>query len=244
MMDGEMMDGGMDGGRRKRQSPSGGDDVISAGTGKGSPTHTHARTHAHTRARPDAHTRSDCFVTALHLLNTAVQFLIVSAPFNAIHGRLLGSFRREMEDMEVFLSTNIGRILGFALVFLCISVLAQPADVKCENVYKDFSDCVLELGESMDNYKENVTSETGVAAVCSHWEAFHTCALTALSDCRQEVSAIWETLRQDARKMHFQGNLFNLCSPSSSPNIAAPVAALTLPLTAMLLTTGPRWCLM
>lgn len=42
----------------------------------------------------------------------------------------------------------------------------DSADVKCENVYKDFSDCVLELGESMDNYQENVTSERGVAAVC------------------------------------------------------------------------------
>lgn len=40
------------------------------------------------------------------------------------------------------------------------------ADAKCENIYKDFSDCVLELGDSMDNYQENVTSETGVAAVC------------------------------------------------------------------------------
>uniref|UniRef100_A0A3Q2Z4S1 Neuritin 1-like b n=1 Tax=Hippocampus comes TaxID=109280 RepID=A0A3Q2Z4S1_HIPCM len=77
-----------------------------------------------------------------------------------------------------------------------------------------------------------------------HWEAFHTCALTALSDCQQEVSSIWETLRQDSRKMRFQGSLFDLCSPSSSPSMRSPVAALTLPLTAMLLTTGPRWSFM
>uniref|UniRef100_A0A3Q2Y9S1 Neuritin 1b n=1 Tax=Hippocampus comes TaxID=109280 RepID=A0A3Q2Y9S1_HIPCM len=118
-------------------------------------------------------------------------------------------------------------------VFLSISVVVDSSDVNCENVYKDFSDCVLELGESMDNYQENVTSET-----------FHTCALTALSDCQQEVSSIWETLRQDSRKMRFQGSLFDLCSPSSSPSMRSPVAALTLPLTAMLLTTGPRWSFM
>jgi hypothetical protein len=55
--------------------------------------------------------------------------------------------------------------------FLCFAVSltvarVSAADVKCENIYRDFSDCVLELGESMDNYQENVTSEMGVEAVC------------------------------------------------------------------------------
>ncbi|KAM7422313.1 hypothetical protein PAMA_010400 [Pampus argenteus] len=145
--------------------------------------------------------------------------------------------------MGLFMSMKIGGILAFALVFLSFGVSGDSADVKCENIYKDFSDCVLELGESMDNYQENVTSERGVAAVCSHWEAFHTCALTALSDCQEEVSSIWETLRQDSRKMRFQGSLFDLCSPSSSPSIGSPLAAFTLPLIGMLITTGPCWFL-
>ncbi|XP_062298900.1 neuritin-like [Scomber scombrus] len=145
--------------------------------------------------------------------------------------------------MGFFMSTKIGGILAFALVFLSLTVSGDSADVKCENIYKDFSDCVLELGDSMDNYQENVTSERGVAAVCSHWEAFHTCALTALSDCQEEVSSIWETLRQDSRKMRFQGSLFDLCSPSSSPSISSPLAALSLPLIGMLITTGPCWSL-
>lgn len=51
-------------------------------------------------------------------------------------------------------------------VLLFLAVSGDPVDVRCENVYKDFSDCVLELGDSMDNYQENVTSERGVAAVC------------------------------------------------------------------------------
>lgn len=75
----------------------------------------------------------------------------------------------------------------------------------------------------------------------SHWEAFHTCALTALSDCQEEVSSIWETLRQDSRKMRFQGSLFDLCSPSSSPSIRSSLAALTLPLIGMLIMAGPDW---
>ncbi|XP_029947397.1 neuritin-like [Salarias fasciatus] len=144
--------------------------------------------------------------------------------------------------MGFFMSTKIGGILAFALVFLSLWASGDSADVSCENVYKDFSVCVLELGESMDNYQENVTSERGVAAVCSHWEAFHTCALTALSDCQEEVSSIWETLRQDSRKIRFQGSLFDLCSPSSSPSVSSPLAALALPL--MLAVTRSNWSLL
>ncbi|XP_028260987.1 neuritin-like [Parambassis ranga] len=141
--------------------------------------------------------------------------------------------------MGFFMSTKIGGILAFALVLLSLSMSGDSADVKCENIYKDFSECVLELGESMDNYQENVTSERGVAAVCSHWEAFHTCALTALSDCQEEVSSIWETLRQDSRKIRFQGSLFDLCSPSSAPCIGSALAALILPV--VLAMTAADW---
>lgn len=57
-------------------------------------------------------------------------------------------------------------VLVWPAALLFLAVLADPVDVRCENVYKDFSDCVLKLGDSMDNYQENVTSERGVAAVC------------------------------------------------------------------------------
>ncbi|KAM6927525.1 neuritin-like [Xenentodon cancila] len=143
--------------------------------------------------------------------------------------------------MGLFMSTKIRGILAFATVFLSVIVPGGSADVKCENIYKDFSECVLELGESMDNYQENVTSEKGVEAVCSHWEAFHTCALTALSDCQEEVSSIWETLRQDSRKIRFQGSLFDLCSPSSSSCISSSLTALILTLVVILVMTGPNW---
>ncbi|XP_054472090.1 neuritin-B-like [Anoplopoma fimbria] len=146
--------------------------------------------------------------------------------------------------MGFFMSTKIGGILPFALVFLSLVVSGDShVDVKCENIYKDFSDCVLELGQSMDNYQENVTSERGVDAVCSHWEDFHTCALRALSDCKEEVSSIWENLKRDSMKMQFQGSLFDLCSPSSSPSISSPLTALILPLIGVLIMAGPNWFL-
>ncbi|CAL8356263.1 neuritin [Gadus morhua] len=135
-----------------------------------------------------------------------------------------------------FISTKICGLLALVFVSLCIIVVTvDSTDVRCEKIYKDFSDCVLELGESMDNYQENVTSERGVEAVCSHWEAFHTCALTALSDCQEEVGPIWETLREDSRKIRFQGSLFDLCAPSSSPFLRASLTTLPLPLLAGLI---------
>ncbi|XP_021465854.2 neuritin [Oncorhynchus mykiss] len=133
------------------------------------------------------------------------------------------------------------KILIFCACITLVSLAVarvSAADVKCENIYRDFSDCVLELGESMDNYQENVTSEMGVEAVCSHWEAFHTCALTALSGCQEEVGSIWETLREDSRKIRFQGSLFDLCSPSSAPSLRSPLPLLFL---GLLILGGPIW---
>ncbi|KAK0145541.1 Neuritin [Merluccius polli] len=142
-------------------------------------------------------------------------------------------------EMMGFIPTPSRGLLALVSVSLCFAIVsADSTDVKCEKIYKDFSDCVLELGDSMDNYQENVTSERGVEAVCSHWEAFHTCALTALSDCQEEVGPIWETLREDSRKIRFQGSLFDLCAPSSTSSLRASLATLLpLPLLAGLITS-------
>ncbi|XP_020792631.1 neuritin-like [Boleophthalmus pectinirostris] len=134
-----------------------------------------------------------------------------------------------------------GGVLAIAVVLLCVLEWGQAVDVRCESAYKGFSDCVLALGQSLDNQQENVTSETGVAAVCDHWENFHSCALKALANCTGEVRLIWETLRQDSKKMPFQGSLFDLC-PSASPRISAPLWVTVLPLLGLLLElSGQDW---
>ncbi|GLD64291.1 neuritin-like protein [Lates japonicus] len=143
--------------------------------------------------------------------------------------------------MGFFMSTKIGGILAFALVFLSLTVSGDSPDVKCENIYKDFSDCVLELGESMDNYQENVTSERGVAAVCRRRVGLMILCLPQPLKSQSPtlaVSSIWETLRH-SRKMRFQGSLFDPCSPSSAPSISSHLVALALPL--MLIMAGPNW---
>ncbi|NXG69630.1 NRN1L protein, partial [Uria aalge] len=44
------------------------------------------------------------------------------------------------------------------------------------------------------------------------WDDFHACANEVLSSCPEEAAAIWESLRQESRKIQFQGNLQELCS--------------------------------
>lgn len=44
------------------------------------------------------------------------------------------------------------------------------------------------------------------------WDEFHACASGVLSRCPEEAAAIWESLRQESRKIQFQGNLQELCS--------------------------------
>ncbi|CAL9703854.1 unnamed protein product [Knipowitschia caucasica] len=61
---------------------------------------------------------------------------------------------------------NTGGVVAIALVLVCVAARGQAVDVRCESAYRGFSECVLELGQSLDNQQENVTSESGVAAVC------------------------------------------------------------------------------
>lgn len=94
----------------------------------------------------------------------------------------------------------------------CVSCLAasfslvvseDPADAnaRCENIYKDFSDCFLELGERMNNYQENVTSEKGVAAVCRWWWLIGVCQLTGLVCIWHELISA-QTTERTGIKLH------------------------------------------
>ncbi|XP_069035636.1 neuritin-like isoform X1 [Lepisosteus oculatus] len=130
-------------------------------------------------------------------------------------------------------TSSLSAVLALA-VFLAVAGVS--AEVKCGNIYKGFSDCVLKLGDNMATYQEDENSERGVQAVCSHWEAFHLCATTALSECQEEVGRIWETLKEDSKKIRFQGSLFDLCSPSRAPGLG-PLSC-TLPLLLLLLLLG------
>uniref|UniRef100_A0A493SXR8 Neuritin 1 like n=1 Tax=Anas platyrhynchos platyrhynchos TaxID=8840 RepID=A0A493SXR8_ANAPP len=75
---------------------------------------------------------------------------------------------------------------------------------KCDTIYKGFAGCLISLGDSMEAQE--------LDTICKSWDDFHACASEVLSSCPEEAAAIWESLRQESRKIQFQGNLQELCS--------------------------------
>uniref|UniRef100_A0A670ZTY1 Neuritin 1 like n=1 Tax=Pseudonaja textilis TaxID=8673 RepID=A0A670ZTY1_PSETE len=86
-------------------------------------------------------------------------------------------------------------------------LVGQPVNAagwKCNTIYKGFAECLVSLGDSMDQDELNT--------ICRSWDDFHACASKVLSNCPEEAANIWESLRQESRKIQFQGNLHDLCS--------------------------------
>lgn len=54
------------------------------------------------------------------------------------------------------------------------------------------------------------------------WDEFHDCANAAMAGCPQEAAVVWESLRQESRKMQFSGNLYDMCSNRSPSPSAGP----------------------
>ena len=50
------------------------------------------------------------------------------------------------------------------------------------------------------------------ACVCRSWDEFHGCANTAMAGCPEDAAAVWESLRQESKKMQFSGNLYDMCA--------------------------------
>lgn len=58
---------------------------------------------------------------------------------------------------------------------------------------------------------------------CRSWDEFHDCANVAMAGCPDEAAAVWESLRQESKKMQFSGNLYDMCSNRNSHPAASVV---------------------
>uniref|UniRef100_A0A3P9NZR9 Neuritin 1 n=1 Tax=Poecilia reticulata TaxID=8081 RepID=A0A3P9NZR9_POERE len=47
--------------------------------------------------------------------------------------------------------------------------------------------------------------------VPDYWDNFHSCATTALADCQEGATDLWEKLKKESRNLNFRGSLFELC---------------------------------
>ncbi|XP_053808908.1 neuritin-like protein [Vidua macroura] len=113
------------------------------------------------------------------------------------------------------------RLLGVVCpLLLHLAASQEPVSMagQCDTIYKGFAECLLSLGESMARSVRQQQQEEGgdeaqeLDAICKSWDDFHTCASEALSRCPVEAATVWESLRQESRKIQFQGNLQELCS--------------------------------
>ncbi|MEE6465160.1 hypothetical protein FKM82_006469 [Ascaphus truei] len=113
-------------------------------------------------------------------------------------------------------------VLAVQLAYLEQAVRAAG---KCNAIYNDFSDCLLKVGEKMANYPQDLDDEKNLNTICLYWNDFHVCTATALADCPEWATEMWEQLKWQSKKLDFKGSLFELCGGSNgsdSPRLLLP----------------------
>ncbi|XP_069459961.1 neuritin-like protein [Ambystoma mexicanum] len=101
------------------------------------------------------------------------------------------------------------------------------ASRRCDTIYKGFAECLISLGDSIaanvqtlrDAEEKTMKEEAQeLDTICKSWDDFHNCATAVLANCPEEAANIWESLRQESRKIQYQGNLHDLCSARTRPS--------------------------
>lgn len=132
------------------------------------------------------------------------------------------------------------------LLLLFLELIASRLDTvdaagACDAVFKGFSDCILNLGENMVNYPQALNDRENLQTLCSYWNNFHSCATTALADCQEGATDVWEQLKQQSKSLNFEGSLFELCGENSRAFKHSLCYGVTVMLTA--LSTLVTWLL-
>ncbi|XP_028814525.1 neuritin 1-like a [Denticeps clupeoides] len=94
---------------------------------------------------------------------------------------------------------------------------------RCGSIYKGFASCLLALGDSLSQSAQKDEDMQEIDSICRSWDDFHACANMAMAGCPDEAAAVWESLRQESKKMQFSGNLYDMCSNRAQP--ASPTDA-------------------
>ncbi|XP_037550337.1 neuritin [Nematolebias whitei] len=105
------------------------------------------------------------------------------------------------------------RCTSFLLVLHVVSVLQTVlvSAGQCDSVFEGFSNCLIRLGDDMANYPQDLDDRENLHKICTYWDNFHSCATTALADCHEGATDLWEKLKKESRNLNFRGSLFELC---------------------------------
>ncbi|CAB1432199.1 unnamed protein product [Pleuronectes platessa] len=74
----------------------------------------------------------------------------------------------------------------------------------------------MSLGDSLTDSARKDEDTHEIHSICRSWDDFHDCANMAMAGCPEEAAAVWESLRQESKKMQFSGNLYDMCSDRNS----------------------------
>ncbi|XP_015223863.2 neuritin 1-like a [Lepisosteus oculatus] len=109
-------------------------------------------------------------------------------------------------------------LVPVALQFILAPGPGSAASRRCDSIYRGFAECLLRLGDSMTrSVQQGAEDLQEIDTICRSWDEFHTCANAALAGCPEEAAAVWESLRQESKKMQFSGNLYDMCSNRAKP---------------------------
>ncbi|XP_029004408.1 neuritin [Betta splendens] len=127
------------------------------------------------------------------------------------------------------------RCLALCLALHIVSVLQTVlvSAGQCDLVFKGFSECLLKLGENMANYPQDMDDRENLHTICTYWDNFHSCATSALADCQEGATDLWEKLKKESRNLDFRGSLFELCGGSNGAPQSADAGALALVLSSL-----------
>ncbi|KAM9302137.1 neuritin-like protein [Gastrophryne carolinensis] len=99
-----------------------------------------------------------------------------------------------------------------------VYISASSTNSACDVIYRGFADCLISLGDNMAKKvqkvkgNEDLDNSQELEFICKSWDEFHKCANNVLVNCPEDAAAIWESLRQESRKIQYQGNLHDLCA--------------------------------
>ncbi|KAL7984523.1 hypothetical protein Chor_003093 [Crotalus horridus] len=112
---------------------------------------------------------------------------------------------------------------------------------KCDAVFKGFSDCVVKMGQNIANYPQDLDDKKNLETICRYWDDFHSCTLTALTDCQEGLTDVWEKLKEKSKKLDYEGNLFVLCGKTN--RAASSLLASASPVLLVALFTALATCI-
>ncbi|XP_077372594.1 neuritin 1-like a [Festucalex cinctus] len=102
------------------------------------------------------------------------------------------------------------------LLLLSPCSIAAVSTRRCHSIYKGFARCLMALGDSLTDTARKDEDTHEIHSICRSWDEFHACANVAMAGCPEEAATVWESLRQESKKMQFSGNLYDMCSNRDS----------------------------